>query len=61
MEEDIVNYIKNSISKQKIKNKIEELKENTCIYSGGECVEIEGDYWEVEGIIKVLEELLKEE
>lgn len=61
MEEDIVNYIKNSISKQKIKNKIEELKEKTCIYSGGDCVKIEGVYWEVGGIIKVLEELLKEE
>ena len=61
MEEEIVSYIKNSISKEKIRNKIKELKENTCIYCGGECVEIDGVYWEVEGIIKTLEELLEEE
>ena len=37
-----------------IRDKIKELEDNTCIYCGGECVKIDGDYWEVGGIFKVL-------
>ena len=48
------------IPKSNVQEKIEELKENTCIYCGGECVKINGFYWEVGGIITTLQELMED-
>ena len=57
---DLTKVAGNSISKSRIKEKIEELRKNTCIYRGGECVKINGFYWEVGGIIQVLQELMED-
>lgn len=59
------------VSKEKIKRKLQWVKDNTCIYCGGECVELQvydecaekykNVYFEAAGIEIILEQLLKGE
>lgn len=60
MEESIIDYIKDSIPKSKIREKIKWAEENTIIYCREDCVIIDDEYYEVDAIIKILEKLLEE-
>lgn len=44
----------------KIKEYRKWLDENTVIYNSGECVKLNGTYWEAEGIKIILDKLLEE-
>lgn len=53
------------LNKQKeVLDKIKEyrkwLDKNTVIYCGGECVKLNGTYWEAEGIKIILDKILEE-
>ena len=53
-------YIKQKEVLDKIKEYRKWLDKNTVIYNSGECVKLNGTYWEAEGIKIILDKILEE-